>query len=186
MNSADNGEKKFLNSDTRLLAIFVVFAVLTIGYVLTQILGLGNPVSLSVLLAAVACITLSSLILGALEVVKHLRRNTHEVYREDLACSGLRGTRRRQPLRQLLVMTFDISFILILCFLILLVTMLVNKGLHTGAAQGYTVNPYMLCAVAAALALYQYFMTHASCSALSKMFKDNSADSERQTGGREE
>ena len=53
-------------------------------------------------------------------------------------------------------------------------------------AQGYTVNPYMLCAVAAALALYQYFMTHASCSELSKMFKDNFADSERQTGGREE
>ena len=178
MTILSDGEKKFLNSDTRLLVIFVIFAVLTVGYVLSQILGLDNPGSLSTLLAGIACVTLSSLILGAVEVVRHLRRNTHDIYKADLALRSVSTSKPRPAFKTMVVTAFDISFILILCFVILLMTMLVTKGLRSGAVHGYTVDPLMLCAVVAALALYQYFMTHASTSELRQMFKDNFTEAE--------
>lgn len=173
MKNITEGERKFLNSDTRLLAVFCFAAFLTVAYVLYQILGLSNPGSLSTLLVVVACATFASLSLGAVEVVRHLRRNTHEIYEADLALRGESFSKPRPAFKTLVVTAFDISFILILCFVILLMTMLVTKGLRTGAIHGYTVDPIMLCAVVSALALYQYFMTHASTSELRKMFKDN-------------
>ena len=176
MQFAGDSEKKLLNSDIRLLAVFVFFALLTVGYVLVQILGLDNSRGLSLLLTAIACTTLAALALGALEVVKHLRRGTRDIYAADLARMKTPGG--RFEIKKLFATAFDVSFILVLCFAILLLTMLATKGLRGGAVRGYVVNPLMLCAVAGALALYQYFMTHTSCSELRKMFKEHYSEAD--------
>lgn len=175
MKNADNAEKKFLHTDMALLAVFTAAAGVTIIYVLSQILGLEGLGHMRWLLGAIACVATVSLTMSAVEVMKHLRANAHDVYKEDLAELGVAHVRKKVDIRKLCGVVFDVSFILVLCLSILLVTMIITKELRSQAAAAhYTVNTSMLCAVVSAGLCYLYFMTRTSRLQFEKMQKHNS------------
>ena len=66
---------------------------------------------------------------------------------------------------------WDILFVLILCFVVLLTTMLVTKSAGGSAGKGYTLNLPLLLGVVLALAVYLGFMLRESRKALRELVK---------------
>ena len=68
-----------------------------------------------------------------------------------------------------LILILDIFFVLFLCFILLLFTMLLNRDGGMQAADIYIINPAMMAAVVISVVAYLYFMTRASVSELSNI-----------------
>jgi|GEM_PF-2108478 len=166
MRGSCNTEKKLLHFDIALLITFVFFALLTLVYVLYQILmliSLGTV--LHWLICAIAVITTLTMSISVFEVVKYLRNNTIEVYKEELKINKGSGMRSRFDFAKLCGVVFDTFFILVLCMSILLVTMLITKdSLSGGETSGYSVNAFMLCTVILFGLGYLYYMIQTSLS----------------------
>ena len=166
MNNADNTENKLLYFDMILLAVFTLAAAITIIYVLTQVLGVkGLGGKLYFLLSCIACITTASFVISSVEVIRHLKTNSHDVYREELDKIAIMRKHKK-----FFGVVFDVFFILVLCLSILLITMLITKRISpVSDAVGYTVNKLMLCAVILTGTAYLYFMTKTSYTEFEKM-----------------
>lgn len=78
---------------------------------------------------------------------------------------------KRKNWKELFMTAFDVLFVLILCFVILLTTMLVTKGDGGEAFTGYSLNLPLLCAVVLALVGYLGFMLKVSIGMLRKLIR---------------
>lgn len=67
------------------------------------------------------------------------------------------------------LMVWDIMFVLILCFVVLLTTMLVTKSSGSTEFTGYTLNIPLLAGVVAALVIYLGFMVTTSLKSLRRL-----------------
>lgn len=76
---------------------------------------------------------------------------------------------KKRNWKDLLLMVWDILFVLILCFVVLLTTMLVTRSAGSAEFQGYTIQPALLLGVIAALVLYLGFMVTASLKGLRQL-----------------
>lgn len=83
-----------------------------------------------------------------------------------------------------LLMVWDILFVLILCFIVLLTTMLLTKGNSSEAFTGYSLNPLLLLGLIAALGGYLFFMLHMSLKSLreliTRFFEQNKDEKEKE------
>ena len=70
------------------------------------------------------------------------------------------------------ILILDIFFVLFLCFILLLFTLLLNKGGEMQIAGKYIINPTMLAAVITSVFVYLYFMTKASVRELTSILSD--------------
>ena len=68
-----------------------------------------------------------------------------------------------------LVMVCDIMFVLILCFVVLLTTMLVTKSTGSVEFTGYKINIPILGGVVISLGVYLGFMLHNSLNSLRRL-----------------
>ena len=73
--------------------------------------------------------------------------------------------------KQTFILLFDIFFVLFLCFVLLLFTMLLDKGTETAKAGSYVVSPLMITFVAASVGAYLYFMLRSSKQEFSGILK---------------
>lgn len=73
---------------------------------------------------------------------------------------------RAKSWKWLLLTVWDVLFVMVLCFAILLTTMLVSRSSDQTGFAGYTVNPVLLACVALSIVLYLAFMLHASLKGL--------------------
>lgn len=64
------------------------------------------------------------------------------------------------------MMVWDIMFVLILCFVVLLTTMLVTKSLGTTEFTGYSISVPILAGVIISLGVYLVFMLKSSLKSL--------------------
>jgi len=60
--------------------------------------------------------------------------------------------------KQTFILLFDIFFVLLLCFILLLFTMLLDKGTETARTGSYVVSPLMISFVGISVAAYVYFL----------------------------
>lgn len=79
--------------------------------------------------------------------------------------------KKKRDWKGLFLTIWDILFVLILCFVVLLTTMLVTKSAGSPAFTGYTLRPALLLGVIAALALYLGFMVTASLKGLRQLIE---------------
>jgi len=79
----------------------------------------------------------------------------------------------------------DVLFVLVLCFAILLVSMLLTKGSSQGPASGaYTISPVQLGIVLASMAVYFVYMLKRSLKWLTSYIKNhNYGEDNREAGG---
>jgi len=81
-----------------------------------------------------------------------------------------------------LIMVWDILFVLILCFVVLLTTMLVTKSSGSAEFTGYTISVPILAGVVISLAVYLGFMLTNSLKSLrhlvDKFFNGKTSDEE--------
>ena len=73
--------------------------------------------------------------------------------------------------KQTFILLFDIFFVLFLCFVLLLFTMLLDKGTETAKTGRYMLSPLMITLVAASVAAYLYFMLRSSTQEFSGILK---------------
>ena len=73
---------------------------------------------------------------------------------------------KKRDWKAVFMMAWDILFILILCFVILITTMLVTKSADSTEFTGYTVNIPLLAGVVISLAAYLGFMLSKSLKSL--------------------
>lgn len=73
---------------------------------------------------------------------------------------------KKRDWKAVFMMVWDILFILILCFVILITTMLVTKSADSTEFTGYTVNIPLLAGVVISLAAYLGFMLSKSLESL--------------------
>lgn len=73
---------------------------------------------------------------------------------------------KKRDWKAVFMMVWDILFILILCFVILITTMLVTKSADSTEFTGYTVNIPLLAGVVISLAAYLGFMLSKSLRSL--------------------
>jgi uncharacterized integral membrane protein len=77
------------------------------------------------------------------------------------------------------LMVWDVLFVLVLCFVVLLTTMLVTKSAGGAEFMGYSINLPLLIGVIAALVIYLGFMVTTSLKSLrsliNKFFSKKSA-----------
>lgn len=78
---------------------------------------------------------------------------------------------KKKNWKELFITAFDVLFVLILCFVILLTTMLVTKGGGGEDFTGYSLNLPLLCAVVLALVGYLGFMLKVSIGMLRKLIR---------------
>ena len=78
---------------------------------------------------------------------------------------------KKRNWKEVFMTAFDVLFVLILCFVILLTTMLVTKGDGGEAFTGYSLNLPLLCAVVLALAVYLGVMLKVSIGMLRKLIR---------------
>ena len=72
--------------------------------------------------------------------------------------------------KESLMMVVDIMFVLILCFVVLLTTMLVTKSIGgTDYSNGYTINWLILGGVGVSLVVYLGFMLKTSMKSLNDL-----------------
>ena len=72
--------------------------------------------------------------------------------------------------KESLMMVIDIMFVLILCFVVLLTTMLVTKSIGgTDYSNGYTINWLILGGVVVSLVVYLGFMLKTSMKSLNNL-----------------
>ena len=72
--------------------------------------------------------------------------------------------------KESLMMVVDIMFVLILCFVVLLTTMLVTKSIGgSDYSNGYTINWAILGGVVVSLVVYLGFMLKNSMSSLNRL-----------------
>lgn len=72
--------------------------------------------------------------------------------------------------KESLMMVVDIMFVLILCFVVLLTTMLVTKSIGgTDYSNGYTINWLILGGVVVSLVVYLGFMLKTSMKSLNNL-----------------
>lgn len=67
------------------------------------------------------------------------------------------------------MLILDIFFVLFLCFILLLFTLLLNRGGEMQIAGKYIINPTMLAAVIISVFVYLYFMTKVSIRELTSI-----------------
>lgn len=72
---------------------------------------------------------------------------------------------------KLLALIFDIFFVLVLCFVVLLVTMIFTKHDHGAVLGRYVIDPKMLVAVVVSITLYLFFMIRTSKRELAEIFE---------------
>ncbi len=65
-------------------------------------------------------------------------------------------------IENIFVLFIDIFFVLFLCFVLLMFTMILNKDGEMQAAGAYIIDPVMLAAVIISVLAYLYFMTKTS------------------------
>ena len=70
------------------------------------------------------------------------------------------------------VLIIDIFFVLFLCFVLLMFTLILNKDGEMQAAGVYVVDPVMLASVIISVLVYLYFMVKASERELSSILSD--------------
>lgn len=70
-----------------------------------------------------------------------------------------------------LVLISDVFFVLLLCFIVLLLTMLLNRNAGIQKTEEYVINPAQLILVVTSTALYLYFMIKSSVKELSNIQK---------------
>ena len=68
--------------------------------------------------------------------------------------------------KHILLTLWDVLFVLVLCFSILLTTMLVSRSTDQVQFTGYTIDPILLVSVIVSIGLYLAFMLHASLKEL--------------------
>jgi hypothetical protein len=73
--------------------------------------------------------------------------------------------------KQTFLLLFDIFFVLLLCFILLLFTMLLDKGTETARTGSYVLSPLMMSFVAISVAAYMYFMLRSSTHEFSCILK---------------
>ena len=73
---------------------------------------------------------------------------------------------KKRDWKAVFMMVWDILFILILCFVILITTMLITKSADSAEFTGYTVNIPLLAGVVISLAAYLGFMLSKSLKSL--------------------
>jgi hypothetical protein len=66
----------------------------------------------------------------------------------------------------------DVLFVLVLCFIVLLTTMMLTKSTTGGAIVGYTLDIPLLLGVIAALAIYLGFMLKNSMKDLDRLIEE--------------
>lgn len=72
--------------------------------------------------------------------------------------------------KETLMMVVDIVFVLVLCFVVLLTTMLVTKSMGgNDYSNGYTINWFILGGVVVSLAVYLGFMLKNSMKSLNDL-----------------
>ncbi|OUN07344.1 hypothetical protein B5G43_05260 [Flavonifractor sp. An92] len=79
--------------------------------------------------------------------------------------------KKKRDWKGLFLMVWDILFVLILCFVVLLTTMLVTRSSGSTEFTGYTVQPALLIGVIAALVIYLGFMVTASLKSLRSLIE---------------
>jgi len=77
------------------------------------------------------------------------------------------------------ILILDIFFVLFLCFILLLFTLLLNRGGEMQTAGKYIINPTMLAAVIISVFVYLYFMTKTSVRELTSILSDMPDSSSR-------
>ena len=70
------------------------------------------------------------------------------------------------------ILIIDIFFVLFLCFVLLMFTMILNKDGEMQAAGVYVVDPLMLASVIISVSVYLYFMIKASEREFSSILSD--------------
>ena len=87
---------------------------------------------------------------------------------------------KKKSWKDRLLMVWDILFVLILCFIVLLTTMLLTKG---NSSEAFT-NPLLLLGLIAALGGYLFFMLHMSLKSLreliTRFFEQNKDEKEKE------
>ena len=73
---------------------------------------------------------------------------------------------KKRKLKETLLLLWDVLFVLVLCFVILLATMLLTKSESVEPFTGYHVSIPRLFAVAASLSIYLGFMLKISLKSL--------------------
>ncbi len=79
--------------------------------------------------------------------------------------------KNKRDWKGIFLMVWDILFVLILCFVVLLTTMLVTRSAGSTEFTGYTIQPALLIGVIAALVIYLGFMVTASLKGLRSLIK---------------
>ena len=78
---------------------------------------------------------------------------------------------KKRNWKDLFMTVFDVMFVLVLCFVILLTTMLVTQGGGEEPFTGYTINVPILCGVVVALVGYLCFLLKVSIGMLRDLIR---------------
>ena len=91
---------------------------------------------------------------------------------------------KKRSLRDMLMTAVDVMFVLVLCFAILLTTMLLTRSGGSEEFTGYTINILVLAGVIISIAVYLIFMLKVSIGMLrdiiSGYFKGNKTSEEEE------
>lgn len=147
--------RRMFARDISVVVGFMVFLWVTMGYLVYSILTTVSDPQTRAVITAIGIVTLLFATLCLLALMAHLRRHRDAMYAEELRHSGHEEPELEaeqladvNPVAAdvppgapagLLVKIFDISFVIILCFVTLLATMLL-RGKTANGAGIYTVG----------------------------------------------
>lgn len=144
--------KKMLRKDILLLSAFLIIALLMVGYGAFQAIKYApSGWKIVILISCSACLLVLSVCF--IEIAKHLRNNAAEVYVEEL-------TPNNEDVKNKIFIIADILFVLVLCFAILLTTMLITKrvGGWDYVQNGYRINPILVIGVFGSIGGYLTYL----------------------------
>ena len=153
---------KVYHRDCILLAGFAIFMWCILSTILRQALQVAGDSTTRTIMICIALVTGSALSLGFFAVYRHLKRN-------------------KETKKEKIMQVIDVFFVMILCFVVLLVTMLFqNLAGVKEVGKAYVIQASTLVPVVVALAAYVTFLVKRSKKDLKEIIELEYSEKEQE------
>ena len=170
--------QKVYHRDCILLAGFAIFMWCILSTILRQALQVAGDSTTRTIMICIALVTGSALSLGFFAVYRHLKRNKYVIYKEDIENLKLQ---KKETKKEKIMQVIDVFFVMILCFVVLLVTMLFqNLAGVKEAGKAYVIKVSTLVPVVVALAAYVTFLVKRSKKDLKEIIELEYSEKEQE------
>lgn len=149
--------KKMMKKDILLLVLFLAISLLMVGFGAYQAV-ICTPTAWRIVIIGAVAACLTVLTVCFVTIGKHLRENAAEVYKDEAD-----GAESGEALTKFLIVA-DILFVLVLCFVVLLSTMLITKRLPgwSYVQHGYRIQPLLVLGVFGSIGGYLVYLVKRS------------------------